>query len=153
MCPICIFSKQKAKAIPAPPIFRRGAHAPLASVSVDLADMVTPSLTGNRYLVVFTDTYTRYIWVKAIKRKSDALLAAQCFVTDVGMPREFLTDWGTEFSGAFARFCLDNRIRMVKSPPYSPFQNGVVERSNQTLKNAIRSMILECGGSDSWHNA
>ena len=27
MCPICIFSKQKAKAIPAPPISRRGAHA------------------------------------------------------------------------------------------------------------------------------
>ena len=69
---------------------------------------------------------------------------------DVGCPREIMCDWGTEFAGNFTTECLNHRIRMVRSAPYSPFSNGIVERSNRTLKEAIRAMLLECGGSDAW---
>ena len=53
-------------------------------------------------------------------------------------------------SGSFSALCLRKCIRMRKSAPYSPFSNGIVERANRSLKEAVRAMILESGGSASW---
>ena len=149
-CAVCRFSKQHASPVPPPVTVRMAAHEPLSQVSVDLADMGEASLSGARYMIVFVDTYSRYTWVSAITKKSDAYICLQKFVAEVGQPREILSDYGSEFAGRFSALCLQLRIRMRKSAPYSPFQNGIVERANRTLKEAIRSMLLDAGGPASW---
>ncbi|GJY95415.1 retrovirus-related pol polyprotein from transposon TNT 1-94 [Tanacetum coccineum] len=51
-------------------------------------------------------------------------------------------DRGGEFlSNEFNKFCEDNGIRRFLTTPYSPQQNGVVERKNKTILNMVRSML------------
>ena len=48
--------------------------------------------------------------------------------------RVLRTDNGGEFTAAeFAAYCADEGIQRHYSAPYSPQQNGVVERRNQTV--------------------
>ena len=52
------------------------------------------------------------------------------------------TDNGLEFKNSlFETYCHDNGILHQFTVPYSPQQNGVAERLNQTLINSVRSML------------
>ena len=54
------------------------------------------------------------------------------------------TDHGGEFnSKAFSDFFLQSGIKKQLSAPYSPQQNGVVERRNRIILNMVRSMLKE----------
>jgi hypothetical protein len=136
-CPCCVYSKQASRRVPTAPVVRKSAHEPLSQVSVDLTQFSHPSMRGAKYLIVFVDTYSRYTWVQALENKSQAPKALRQFIQQVGCPREILSDWGTEFFGQFSQVCIDNYIRQVRSAPYSPFSNGIVERKNRELKSMI----------------
>ncbi|KAK3121536.1 hypothetical protein QOZ80_8BG0655630 [Eleusine coracana subsp. coracana] len=52
------------------------------------------------------------------------------------------TDRGGEFtSAAFSNYCSETGVRCQLTAPYSPQQNGVVERWNQSVVAAARSML------------
>ena len=56
------------------------------------------------------------------------------------------TNNGGEFcSTEFDRFCKDYGIERHKTTPYTPQQNGVVERMNRTLTERARSMLSGVG--------
>ena len=43
----------------------------------------------------------------------------------------------------FASYCADNGIQRHYSAPYSPQQNGVVERRNQTVVGMARALLKQ----------
>jgi transposase InsO family protein len=54
------------------------------------------------------------------------------------------SDGGGEYnSKEFAYFCKQQGIIMQTTTRYTPQQNGVVERKNQTIMNMARSMLRE----------
>jgi hypothetical protein len=56
------------------------------------------------------------------------------------------TDRGDEFTVAtFAEYCADEGIGRQLTAPYSPQQNGVVERRNQTIVSTTQSMLKAMG--------
>ena len=56
----------------------------------------------------------------------------------------FRTDRGGEFNSEdFGNFCDMNGIKRHLTAPYSPQQNGVVERKNRTIISCIRSILKE----------
>jgi transposase InsO family protein len=56
------------------------------------------------------------------------------------------SDNGGEYTdGGFKEFCAANGIRMEKTIPGTPQQNGVAERMNRTLNERARSMRLHAG--------
>ena len=56
------------------------------------------------------------------------------------------SDNGGEYiNGGFREFCAANGIRMEKTIPRTPQQNGVAERMNRTLNERARSMRLHAG--------
>ncbi|GJX36941.1 putative RNA-directed DNA polymerase [Tanacetum coccineum] len=56
--------------------------------------------------------------------------------------RMLRTDRGSEFtSNEFTRYCKENGIARQLTAPYSPQQNGVVERRNRTMLSTTRSMM------------
>lgn len=56
--------------------------------------------------------------------------------------KAFRTDRGGEFnSGAFMVFCNDHGIKHNTTTTYSPQQNGVVERRNQTVMEMARCLL------------
>ena len=60
--------------------------------------------------------------------------------------KKLRTDNGLEFCNkAFDEFCSDQGIARHKTIPYTPQQNGVVERMNRTILERVRSMLNESG--------
>ena len=58
--------------------------------------------------------------------------------------RAIRSDNGTEFKNAhFDTFCSDQGLEHQFSSPYTPQQNGVVERKNRTLVEMARTMLDE----------
>jgi hypothetical protein len=45
----------------------------------------------------------------------------------------------------FTVYCADEGIQRHYSAPYSPQQNGMVERCNQTVVAAARALLTQCG--------
>ena len=63
-----------------------------------------------------------------------------------GLPRTVVTDNGPQFtSDAFTKFCRQNGIDHVRTPPYHPSSNGEAERMVKTLKKTLLAMVSEPG--------
>ena len=61
-----------------------------------------------------------------------------------GHPHSIITDNGTNFAeGAFARFCLEKRIRLDLASVAHPQSNGQVERSNALVLSGIKPRLIE----------
>ena len=57
--------------------------------------------------------------------------------------RKIKSDNGTEFKNrVIYDFCAEKGITHNFSAPYTPQQNGVVERRNRTLVESARSMLM-----------
>ena len=52
---------------------------------------------------------------------------------------------GKYIDGGFNEYCTTQGIRMEKTIPGTPQQNGVAERMNRTLNERARSMRLHAG--------
>jgi transposase InsO family protein len=58
-------------------------------------------------------------------------------------------DNGTEFGGnAFIQFCANNGITIEWTIPYTPEQNAVSKRTNRTILERARTMIIATGNPD-----
>lgn len=145
-CVSCLRGKQTRQPFPQSTSYR--ASHPLELVHGDLCCPITPSTPGcKRYVFVLIDDYSRYMWTVILEEKSEALdkfkrfktLAEQETKTAV---KTFRTDRGGEFiSRDFDHYCNKHGIKRHLTAPYSPQQNGVVERRNRTLLEMTRSIL------------
>ena len=79
---------------------------------------------------MFVDSASRLQRPYGVREKSAAaiLSVVKRFVADMGVPRAFRTDNGTEYSNSmFVDFCNGLGIRREFTAPYTPQQNGPVE--------------------------
>ncbi|KAG7538693.1 Zinc finger CCHC-type superfamily [Arabidopsis suecica] len=146
ICGSCLLGKQTRQAFPKATLFR--ATEILELVHGDLCGPITPSTTaGNRYIFVLIDDHSRYMWTVLLKEKSEAFEKFKRFKSLVekesGMSiKTFRTDRGGEFmSQDFKDFCQESGIKRHLTAPYTPQQNGVVERRNRTLMEMTRSIM------------
>ena len=64
----------------------------------------------------------------------------------MGVPREILTDQGSNFtSQLLAELYRLLQVRPIRTSPYHPETDGLVERFNQTLKSMLRKAVTETG--------
>ncbi|KAK2980575.1 hypothetical protein RJ640_017437 [Escallonia rubra] len=105
------------------------------------------SLGKNRYFLLFIDDYSRKTWVYFLKQKSEVFSTFKRFKALVEKQsgyqiKAMRSDRGGEFiSKEFKAFCEENGIRRPLTIPYSPQQNGVVERKNRSIVNMTKSML------------
>ena len=60
--------------------------------------------------------------------------------------KSLMSDNGGEYSSdEFKRYCAEYEIRMIKTIPETPQQNGVAERMNRTLNERAKSMRIHAG--------
>ena len=118
----------------------------------DLCGPVTPATPGGRrYFLLLVDDLSRYMWVVVLGSKGEAANAikrAQASAeAECGRKLRVLrTDNGGEFTAAeFASYCADEGVQRHYSAPYSPQQNGVVERRNQTVVGMARALLKQRG--------
>ncbi|WVZ70280.1 hypothetical protein U9M48_018957 [Paspalum notatum var. saurae] len=107
------------------------------------------SVNGKWYVLVVVDDFSRFSWVFFMEFKDEAF----GFVRDLVLRlrneshkamRAIRSDNGGEFRNSnFENFCVDLGLEHQFSSPYTPPQNGVVERKNRTLVEMARMMLNE----------
>ena len=152
-CPECQKTtpgkKTFAPLIPLPII-----EEPFQRIAMDLVGPLPRSRSGNKYILVICDYATRY--PEAIPLRSiDAGHIAEELIkvfARVGVPKEILTDQGSNFtSQLLAEVYRLLRIQPIKTSPYHPQTDGLVERFNQTLKAMLRKTVWKEGKDwDKW---
>ena len=112
------------------------------------------SLGGNKYGLVIIDDYSHFTWVFFLYDKCQVQEKVKTFVRkaqkEFGLPiKKMRSDNGTEFKNTLVEEFLDEEgIKHEFSTPYTPQQNGVVERKNCTLIDMARTMLDEYKTSD-----
>jgi hypothetical protein len=96
------------------------------------------SINQNHYFILMVDDATQYITVHFLKTKDQAAQNVINYLTHLKMQNKPLhairTDGGHEFLNENLKsWCTAQGIKQHITAPYSPSQNGVAERMNQTL--------------------
>jgi transposase InsO family protein len=109
--------------------------------------MPSTSLSGYVYYVSFIDDYSRKTWVYFLKSKDELLekfkefkaLVENLFERKSKILRSH--NGGEYTSNEFGSFGRDVGIKRKLTTPYNPQQNGVAERKNRTIMEAMEIMI------------
>jgi hypothetical protein len=149
-CDVCVLTKQRRLLFPQQSSFQ--VKERLKLVHRDLCGPVTLATPGGRrYFLLLVDDLSRYMWVVVLGSKgeaTDAIRRAQA-AAEAECSRKLRvlrTDNGGEFTAAeFTSYCVDEGVQCHYSAPYSPQQNGVVERRNQTVVGMARALLKQRG--------
>ena len=99
-------------------------------------------------ILVLCDYATRYpeaIPLRSIEANRIAAELVKVFAR-VGVPEEILTDQGTNFTSQLLHEVYNLlRIQPIKTTPYHPQTDGLVERFNHTLKSMLRKTATHEG--------
>jgi transposase InsO family protein len=109
--------------------------------------MPSSSICGYVYYVSFIDDYSHKTWVYFLKSKDEVFSKFKEFkaLTENLSERKInilkLDNGGEYTSKYFAIFFKDAGINRELTTPYNPQQNGVLERKNKTIMEAVKTMI------------
>ena len=117
-------------------------------IHTDVCTMQTRTRGGALYFVTFIDDCSRKVWIFALKSKDQVLDVFKDFHVKVerGTGRQLKcvrADNGGEYRGPFEQYCRSHGIRLEKTVPKTPQQNGVAERMNRTIQERIRCMLSD----------
>jgi hypothetical protein len=150
VCDGCTLGKQHRKPFPQQSSFR--ASQGLEPVHADLCGKISPPTPGGKqYFLLVVDDHSRYMWVELLKNKDEALASFKKIKLQAKLEhgrklKALRTDRGGEFnSNLFTVFCNETGIKHYTTTPYSPQQNGVVERRNQTVVEMARCLLKSKG--------
>lgn len=147
VCTDCLKGKQHREVIPKKAMWRASERWEL--IHADICGPISPTSNGGkRYLIYFIDDFSRKAW-DFLVYKADAFAFFKQFKSSVEKETGFSikclrTDRGGEFTSTeFNDYCRDNGIKRQLTTAYTPQQNGVVERTNRTVMNMVRSLLVE----------
>jgi hypothetical protein len=114
---------------------------PFHRIGIDYVGPLPPSSKGNKYIIVAMDYLTKWPEAKPV-RNADAKSTVKFIYEDIicrhGCPGEILTDRGTHFNNQLLHELLQKfEVPHRMSTPYHPQTNGLVERFNRTLIEAL----------------
>ena len=115
-------------------------------IALDITGPFVVAPSNQKYIVAAIDYTLKFaaihsctdITSESILRWLDGLFC------DFGLPEQIVTDNGRQFtSEKFENFLADRDIQHVRTTPYHPESNGLVERFNGVLKTGIQAFIRE----------
>lgn len=146
-CEICSQCKTKAK--PFSSHFKE-AHKTLEVIHIDLVGpFSTQSHSGNKYFLTIVDQFSGYKAVHFLKSKDQALDNLKQFKKTAETQTEnklksIISDGGGEFvNKEFDEFCKSEGINHHVTPAYTPENNGLAERTNQTILVKARCLLKQ----------
>jgi len=143
-CTICVAKKgpsEKGKS----ELQIYNAGIPFERLQMDILGPFPVSTLGNRYLLVVTDCFTK--WVEAFpirnfRTNTVARVLVDQVVSRFGVPSELHTDQGRNFdSRLFLELTLLLGIKKTRTTPLHPQSNGIVERQHQTVMNYLAKFV------------
>ena len=99
-----------------------------------------------KYIHVFIDNHSRYVWAAPAKSNSAQAVETQLLkLFRAGIiPEKFCSDNGTEFkNNRLAHLFNKHKIKQYFITPYHPSSNGITERVNGTIVTKLRLALLD----------
>ncbi|KAJ8346737.1 hypothetical protein SKAU_G00281380 [Synaphobranchus kaupii] len=126
--------------------------APMEWVGVDVLGPFPVTHSGNRYILVAMDYFTKWPEAFAVPDQSAATTAERLveeMFTRFGAPAELHNDQGRNFeSQVLAEVCKRLGVTKTRTTPLHPQSDGLIERFNRTL--ATRLAILASQHQRDW---
>lgn len=122
---------------------RRGINKPWVMVAADLLGPFPRSNSGFKYLLVVTDTFTKFPLLYPLRAATSNLVAKHLEETFCvwGIPKYLICDNGPEFTGkCFKTLASDFQIKILYNASRHP-QANPVERVNKTIGNMLRAYV------------
>ena len=117
---------------------------PFKRIAMDVVGPLPRTSRGNRFILVVSDYATRYpeaIPLRNVTAKTVAEVLIDLFAR-YGIPEEILTDQGANFTSALlGELYRLIGVKAIKTSPYHPQTDGLVERFNRTLKSMLRKVL------------
>jgi len=112
-----------------------------------------PTDSGNRYVLVVGDTFSKWVEAYAIPNKEANTVAKHLtdFFCRFGIPQRLHSDRGLEFHNQV----LDEIAKILQIQPsfttaYRPQSNGMIERFNRTLIKMLKTFIDDFAHPTTW---
>ncbi len=129
---------ERLKSIPVCDLFHR--------IALDTAGPLPETRSGNKYILVAIDHYSKWCEAKAIAdhgAKTAARFLEDDLICRYGVPRFVLTDNGGEWGAKFETMCKDYGIHHQRTAPQWSQCNGMAERMIKTLKHSITVLAAD----------
>ena len=148
-CHSCEPCAQRKTPIPKPraPLVSIQVGHPMQLVATDIVGPFPESTSGNSYVLVAADYFTR--WVEAYPIPcQEAAVVAKKLVDEMfcrfSPPEQLLSDQGRQFeSQLLAEVCKIMGIQKSRTTPYHPQCDGLVERWNRTLLQSLATSVSD----------
>ena len=123
-------------------------------VSCDHSGPYPTTALGNKYILVFTDHFSRFVELVAVKdltTESTARAFIEFYVQRHGIPFYLLSDRGAAFTaGLFRLVCTILGVHKLFTTAYHPQCDGMTERFNRTMNTMLAKLIdVQCNDWDS----
>jgi Integrase zinc binding domain len=144
-CPSCAKSRlERNRRTNYPKLF--SPSKPLEFTPLDIVTPLPAIKSGNKYLVVFDDRFSKAMRVVAVLNITTETLA-RVFVLDwvavYGISLLLLTDNGTQLFKFFQTVYWLLGVKQLVTTAYHPSTNGQVERFNQTVLKSVTHFVSE----------
>ena len=131
-------------------INRQNAKKPLQIVDIDLIDLkkFSHSNRGIKYIMNIIDVYSRYLWSVPLKNKTPEHVYEESKDLFNELIQQGLkavqADNGPEFN-VLKDYLKQKKVRFQHTDAHQPWQNGIVERVNKTIKTRIYKYLTYTG--------
>ena len=116
-------------------------------VAVDVLGPVPKTESGNKYILIAQDHFTKWVEAVALSNQQATTVAevlVNQFFCRFGVPMELHSDQGGNFESAvFQEICKLLQITRTRTSPYHPESDGMVERFNRPLENGLTMFVNE----------
>jgi len=114
-------------------------------IYIDLMGPLITSHTGNKYVLLILDSFSKWLITYAIPDSSSTSII-NCLhkvFTTYGAPTNIVTDNGSPFkSNKFGEFCSSWGSKLIHTAPYHP-QSNAVERVIRNVRSSLAIMLQQ----------
>ncbi|GFX32226.1 retrovirus-related Pol polyprotein from transposon 412 [Trichonephila clavipes] len=126
-------------------LHRYNVGAPFERIAFDILGPLPRTASGNKYLLVVIDYFTKWPEVYPIPDQEAPTVAeavVQHWISRYGVPLQIHSDQGRNFVSAVLKgVCELLGIDKTKTTPLHPQSDGMVERFNRTILNNLSLMV------------
>lgn len=143
----CCQQRKAPQPAQAAPLGTITANHPFEKLSWDIMGPLPVTSQGNKYVLVITDLFTK--WIEAFSLKStDSETLARILIDEVicryGVPSTLHSDQGANLtSNLISSLCDTLGITQTRTTAYHPQGNAQVERFNRTLEAMLAKIVSE----------